>query len=64
MGKGLNRDLEFELTMPRPPNDDLKDALALAVSKIKTPLGKGIRTNRKALTERMSRFGSRRGSKR
>ena len=59
---GYIRILEEELKQPRPRNDDLKDAVALAVSELKPPLGKSIKQAAKSLTERLSRFGARRGS--
>lgn len=62
--KGIIRELESELTMPRPPNDDMKDALALAVSKIKKPLGRGLKKTFNALRAPVSRFGSPRGGRR
>lgn len=59
---GYIRLLEEELRQPKPKNDDLKDCVTLAVSELKPPLGKGIKVATKALTERISRFGARRGS--
>jgi phage terminase large subunit-like protein len=61
---GYIRVLEEELKQPRPRNDDLKDAVALAVSELKPPLGKGIKQAVKSIGERLSRFGARRGPKR
>ena len=61
---GLIRLLEEELRQPKPKNDDLKDAVSLAVSELKPPLGKGIKKAVKSLGERLSRFGARRGSRR
>lgn len=57
---GLTGALEEELVLPRPSNDDLKDAVALAVQELKRPLGAGLRRvvqSAKLLTENISRFG-------
>jgi hypothetical protein len=61
---GYSRLLEEELMQPKPKNDDLKDAVALAVSELKPPMGKGIALQVKSLGERLSRFGARRGAQR
>lgn len=61
---GLIRQLEEELMQPRPKNDDLKDAVSLAVGEIKAPLGSGITKRRQHDIERLSRYGGRRGGAR
>lgn len=61
---GLIRLLEEELVQPKPRNDDLKDAVTLAVTELKPPMGRGIALARKKLTEQLSRFGGRRGQQR
>jgi phage terminase large subunit-like protein len=57
---GLTAALEEELILPRPSNDDLKDAVALAVQELKRPLGSGLRkvvASARLITENISRFG-------
>lgn len=55
--------LEEELILPRPPHDDMKDCLAMAVEHSKKPLGKGIRSTSTVAreTRQHSRFGGVRG---
>ena len=61
---GLIRVLEEELMQPRPKNDDVKDAVTLAVSKLRPPLGYGTTVNKKPLIQHLSRYGGRRGGAR
>lgn len=61
---GYIRLLEEELKQPKPKNDDLKDAVTLAVSELKPPMNRGTALKHKQLTERLSRFGARRGQRR
>jgi phage terminase large subunit-like protein len=61
---GYIRLLEEELKQPKPKNDDLKDAVTLAVSELKPPMSRGTALKNKQLTERLSRFGARRGQRR
>lgn len=58
---GLARILEEELMLARPKNDDCKDVLAFAVSKLKPPLGQSIVRTMKDKMEKISRFGGGRG---
>lgn len=61
---GYIRLLEEELRQPRPRNDDLKDAVSLAVSELKPPMNRGVIQKYKQQLERLSRFGVRRGLRR
>lgn len=57
---GFTNALEEELILPRPSNDDLKDAVALAVQELKRPLASGLRRvihGAKLVTDNISRFG-------
>jgi hypothetical protein len=59
---GYTKLLEEELKLLKPPHDDLKDALAIAVSDCTAPLRKRERTTRESNVIRLSRFGgARRG---
>lgn len=61
---GYIRLLEEELKQPKPRNDDLKDAVALAVSELKPPMNRGTVLKHKQQIDRLSRFGARRGQRR
>lgn len=61
---GYIRLLEEELKQPKPRNDDLKDAVALAVSELKPPMNRGTVMKHKQQIDRLSRFGARRGQRR
>lgn len=62
----LIRLLEEELILPRPPHDDMKDCLAMAVANSKKPISRGTRqvTIRTTDMPSASRFGGVRGSMR
>lgn len=49
--------LEEELILPRPPHDDMKDCLAMAVEQSKKPIGKGLRSKVTKKLPPVSRFG-------
>lgn len=58
---GLTKQLESEIILPKPAHDDLKDALALAISESRAPMGSGIRnTSNNTPQQVFNRFGARR----
>lgn len=61
---GFSRLLEEELKLARPPHDDLKDAVAMAVSRCVKPLQSRTRTTSRNVIKASNRFGGARRSRR